>query len=292
MVKNFFIVDVFAENKYSGNQLAVFLDAENIPPEEMQLIAREMNYSETTFVSSQEKSGSYDVRIFTPECEVPFAGHPTLGTAFVVQQEIIKREVERVILNLKVGQIPVFFSGSGGEKVLWMRQRSPSFGERVEKSVMVDVLGLAVEDLDERFPIEEVSTGLPALIVPLKSLLALKRIRVNVDKYNSLVEKLNAKLILAFCPETRRPDTSLSVRVFAYYYGVPEDPATGSANGCLAAYLSKYKYFGSDEINIKVEQGYEVRRPSLLFLKTNRKEEEIEVLVGGKVILIGKGSFV
>lgn len=293
MEKRFFIVDVFAESKYSGNQLAVFLDAQGIPSEEMQLIAREMNYSETTFVlSKEERDGGYDVRIFTPEREVPFAGHPVLGTAFIVQKEMIGKEVEKVVLNLKIGQIPVFFTSSEGEKILWMRQRTPSFGKKIERSAIAEVLGLSSESLDERFPIEEVSTGLSTLVVPLKDLNALKGIKLNVDRYYSLVENLESKLVLVFCPETRRKDTSLSVRVFAYYYGVPEDPATGSANGCLAAYLSKYRYFGSDEVDIKVEQGCEINRPSLLFLKAKEKKEEIEVFVGGKVILIGKGAFV
>lgn len=293
MGKSFFIVDVFAEGKYSGNQLAVFIDAQDIPSEEMQLIAKEMNYSETTFVlSREERNGGYDVRIFTPEREVPFAGHPVLGTAFIIQKEMIGKEVERVTLNLKIGQIPVFFTSGEGEKILWMKQKTPTFGKRIERSAVAEVLGLSIESFDEGFPIEEVSTGLSTLIVPLKDLNALKRIRLNVEKYYSLVNDLESKLILVFCPETRKKEASLSVRVFAYYYGVPEDAATGSANGCLAAYLSKHRYFGSDEVDIRVEQGYEVNRPSLLFLKAKEYREEIEVFVGGKVILVGRGSFV
>jgi len=290
MNKQFFIVDVFAEGRYSGNPLAVFIDAEGIPDEEMQLIAREINFSETTFVLSRElRNGGYDVRIFTPETEVPFAGHPTLGTAYIIKRELIKENVKELNLNLKVGQIPVFFTEEAHE-LLWMRQKPPSFGKHVSHSLMAEVLGVEVADLDNDYPVEEVSTGLPCLIVPLRSLDALKRIKVNLDRYYSLIEDLDAKLILAFCPETRRGDTALSVRVFAHYYGVPEDPATGSANGCLAAYLCRHRYFG-DEINIKVEQGYEIKRPSLIFLRA-RGGDKMEIWIGGKVILIAKGIFV
>ena len=120
----FYIVDVFAEEKYAGNQLAVFRNARALSDIEMQRVAKEMNYSETTFILSDEKrDGGYDVRIFTPEKEVPFAGHPTLGTAYVIQREIVKEPIETVVLNLKVGQIPTTFSYSEEHgDVLWMKQ--------------------------------------------------------------------------------------------------------------------------------------------------------------------------
>jgi len=127
----FYIVDVFAEEKYAGNQLAVVRDAAVLSNSQMQQIAKEMNYSETTFILSEElREGGYDVRIFTPGAEVPFAGHPTLGTAYVIRQEIIKKPVETVNLNLKVGRIPVTFQDAGeGEDILWMKQIEPTFGE-------------------------------------------------------------------------------------------------------------------------------------------------------------------
>ncbi|MCD6362503.1 MAG: PhzF family phenazine biosynthesis protein [Synergistetes bacterium] len=293
MGRVFFIVDVFARGKYSGNQLAVFLNAGDLSDDEMGLIAREMNYSETTFITSdEEKNGGYDVRIFTPEAEVPFAGHPTLGTAYIIREEIIGKAVREVKLNLKVGQIPVVFGETGGEEVLWMRQKPPIFGEIIERAVISDVLGIGESDIDEKFPVQEVSTGLPFIIVPLKSLGALKRIRINLDKLYKLIEKLDAKLILAFCPEARERESDLSVRVFAHYYGVSEDPATGSGNGCLAGYLCKYRYFGSDEIDLRVGQGHEVKRPSLIYLKARKNGEKIDIFVGGKVVKIAKGVFI
>jgi trans-2,3-dihydro-3-hydroxyanthranilate isomerase len=290
----FYIVDVFAETKYAGNQLAVFTHAEALSTAEMQQIAKEMNYSETTFILSSElRSGGYDVRIFTPNQELPFAGHPTLGTAFILQQEIIKQPVETIVLNLKAGQIPVsIFYENGLANVLWMQQRSPIFGQTFAAEAITPMLNLDTTDIDLRFPIQDVSTGVPFIIVPLKTHQALKRIKVNKDRYFALIEKTQAKDILVFCPETYDPENHLSVRVFADSLGIPEDPATGSANGCLAGYLVQYLYAGKPSIDLRVEQGHEIGRPSLLLLKATKTVANMQVSVGGRVILVARGEFV
>ena len=290
----FYIVDVFAETKYTGNQLAVFTNAADISENQMQRLAKEMNYSETTFVVSKDtRAGVYDVRIFTPEQELPFAGHPTLGTAYVLQQEILNQPVEKIILNLKIGQIPVTLHYSNGSvEELWMQQLPPTFAQVFAADTIAQVLNLEPSEIDLRFPIQEVSTGVPFIIVALKNQSALKRIKVNKEKYFELVSNTQAKSILVFCPETYNPANDLSVRVFADYLGVPEDPATGSANGCLAGYLVQYSYFGEEPINLRVEQGYEIGRPSLLLLKAQQKDGEIQVSVGGKVIMVAQGNFV
>ena len=292
--KTFYIVDVFAEEKYAGNQLAVFRRGKDISGADMQRFAKEMNYSETTFIiTEEEREGGYDVRIFTPEYELPFAGHPTLGTAFIIQQKIIQEPVDRVNLNLGVGQIPVRFTYSGGEvDLLWMKQKPPTFGEVLDAEGLAQVLGVAENDIDERFPIEEVSTGVADIIVPLKTLEAVKKAKVETEKYYKLIERLEAKAILVYCPETLYEGNTLHVRFFADYYGVPEDPATGSANGCLAGYLVKNRYFGESQVDICVEQGYQIGRPSLLYLRAEDKGREIDVQVGGRVILIGEGKFI
>ena len=290
----FYIVDVFAEEKYAGNQLAVVRGAKALSDAEMQRIAKEMNFSETTFILSDEKrEGGYDVRIFTPETELPFAGHPTLGTAYVIQNEIVKEPVDKMVLNLKVGQIPVTFSYYGKHAdILWMKQLNPIFGQTLDAGLISEVLSLDVRDVDERFPVQEVSTGVPSIIVPLKTLDALKRARISRDRYFEFIKDTQAKTILIFCPETYKKGNDLNVRFFADYYGVPEDPATGSGNGCLAGYLVKHRYFGKDRINIRVEQGYEIGRPSLLLLKAGEKGEGIDVYVGGKVVMVAKGEFI
>jgi trans-2,3-dihydro-3-hydroxyanthranilate isomerase len=290
----FYIVDVFAEEKYAGNQLAVVRDAKALSDIEMQQIAKEMNFSETTFIlSEQKRNGGYDVRIFTPREEVPFAGHPTLGTAYVIQHEIIREPIDTIILNLKIGQIPVTLNYSGEQRdILWMKQMDATFGRIFKPEQISQVLSLKQREIDDKFPIQEVSTGLPFIVIPLKTLNALKQAKVIRDKYFELIKDRQAKAMLIFCPQTYNQENDLNVRVFAGYYGVPEDPATGSANGCLAGYLVKYRYFEKSQIDIQVEQGYEIRRSSLLFLRAKDKGEKIDVSVGGKVVMIAKGRFI
>ncbi len=286
----YYIVDVFAEKKFAGNQLAVFRDAGKVSSEEMQGIAREINYSETTFIlSDQPRDGGFDVRIFTPKEEVPFAGHPTLGTANIIHEEILKGKTQGLILNLKVGQIPVSFSGDG---YCWMKQIQPTFGPQHEPDILATILRVDVSEMDDRFPIEEVSTGLPFFIVPLKNLSGLKKAGVDKEKYFEFIKNTTAKGILVFCPETHEPKNDISVRVFVDYYGVPEDPATGSGNGCLAGYLVKHRYFGKERIDLRVEQGYEIGRPSLLLLKAEEQGPNINISVGGKSVIVARGEFV
>ena len=233
----FYIVDVFAEEKYAGNPLAVVKDTDGFSDKEMQQIAREMNYSETTFILSDEKQNcGFDVRIFTPKEEVPFAGHPTLGTAYIIRREILVNPVKEVVLNLKVGQVPVTFTDVDGQPdILWMKQTPPEFGKILDLGDISRVLNIDEQEIDPRFPIQEVSTGLPFIIVPFRTLDAIKKCRIDRDRYFRLIENTDAKAILVFCPETYNPENDLNVRAFVDYYGIPEDPATGSANGCLAA---------------------------------------------------------
>lgn len=290
----FYIVDVFAEEKFAGNQLAVVKDAKSLSSAEMQKIAKEMHFSETSFILSDEKQhGGYDVRIFTPETELPFAGHPTLGTAYIILQEIVKKPVDKIILNLNVGQITVTptYNAEGQPDILWMKQIQPTFGQIFNAETIAQALNLSPADIETAFPIQEVSTGVPDIIVPLKTLRALKRAKIDKDKYDRLIENIPSKSIFIFSPETYHTQNHLNARMFADYYGVPEDPATGSANGCLAAYLIKTNYFGQNSINIRVEQGYEIGRPSLLFLKSKKSRNgKIDINVGGKVIPVAKGQ--
>jgi trans-2,3-dihydro-3-hydroxyanthranilate isomerase len=283
----FYIVDVFAEEKYAGNQLAIVRGGAGLPDEGLQKMALEMNYSETAFVLSEEETeGGYDVRIFTPGDEVPFAGHPTLGTAYVIQHEILTSPVESVTLKLKAGEIPVTFG-----EVLWMRQLPPTFGAILDPALFTRTLNLETADLDDRSPVQVVSTGLPALIVPLRDLDALRRCKVDWERYTEVAGP--GKNLYVFCPESHDDGPGdLSARMFANDLGVPEDPATGSAAGCLAAYLLEHSYLGTDAVDVRVEQGYEIGRPSLLYLQAERDGEKIIVNVGGKVQMVARGELV
>jgi trans-2,3-dihydro-3-hydroxyanthranilate isomerase len=285
------LVDVFAEQKFSGNQLAVITNAGKITDSEMQKIANEMHFSETAFIQSDKQdNGGYNVRIFTPKIEVPFAGHPTLGTAFIIKKTIADKNTEEIILNLKVGQIPVTFGARiEGKQTLWMKQKPAQFRKTYQKNNVQALLGIDETDIDNKYPIEEVSTGLSFIIVPLNNLKAMKKARINQNILPEIIEKTNAG-ILIFNPQTYDKKNKLNVRVFVDAFGIPEDPATGSANGCLAAYLSKHEYFGTKKIDITVEQGFEINRPSIINLKTKNNGKNIEVYVGGHVLLIAKGK--
>ncbi len=289
----FYIVDVFAETKLAGNQLAVFRDCADLSTVEMQKIAAEMHVSETTFITSErQREGGYDVRIFTPDFELPFAGHPTLGTAYVLQSKVIGKQVDQVRLNLKVGQIPVSVSyKSGKPDLLWMRQKEPVFGRSYTAAPVARALGLSPSDIDLRFPIQDVSTGLLFTMVPLKSLDAVRRIHLDHEKADTLLASSKSLAFLVFSTETYNKGNDLNVRVIGPSPSIPEDPATGSANGCLAAYLVKHSYFGSQVVDVRVEQGYEIGRNALLLLKARKHEGGIEVNVGGRVQFIASGEF-
>jgi trans-2,3-dihydro-3-hydroxyanthranilate isomerase len=290
----FLILDVFATGKYTGNQLAVCLNAEGLTDLQMQQIAREINFSETTFVTdSQLVNGGYNTRIFTPTTELPFAGHPTLGTAFAIQQQIVKARIDLVNLNYQVGQIPVDLKYVNDKlDILWMHQQEPKFYDPLPVATLAAVIGVDPTDIDDRYPIEPVSTGLPFIIVPLKTLAAVSQAKLDLSLYQPTVANLPAQAILVFCPETVDANCQLHVRVFTECFGIPEDPATGSANGCLAAYLAKHEYFDNSAIDIAVEQGVEMGRASLLYLRAEYTPASCPVSIGGRVIHIASGEFI
>ncbi len=290
----FHIVDVFAQRRYAGNQLAVFRGAHLLSDAEMQAIANEMHFSETTFIVNEEEvDGGYDIRIFTPNEEVPFAGHPAIGTAFVIQQEIIKKPVDEIKLNLEIGQVPVSIKYKGDvPDLLWLTPKTAKFGTVIDPGMISAGMNLRSGDIDPYYPIEEVSTGLPFLIVPIKTLEALKRVKISKAVLQELMRNMKAKCILAFTTETYDDENDLSVRVFADALGIPEDPATGSGNGCLGAYLIKHKVLGEGSIDVKVEQGREMNRPSLILLKAGYLDDEIHVEVGGNATLVASGELI
>ncbi|MBN2200452.1 PhzF family phenazine biosynthesis protein, partial [bacterium] len=271
----FILVDVFAETPYAGNQLAVVLGGERLGTAGMQAIARELYFSETAFIlsggpgadPSAAATRAFDVRIFTPAEEVPFAGHPVLGTVHVLRTEVAPGLEPPVTLNLKAGRIPVGFGRAGEPDIYWMEQLEPVFGGVAGAGEAAAVLGLTPDDLDARFPVQEVSTGLPHVLVPLKNLDALRRAQCVRDRYFDFVRNREAKAVLVFCLEPHEPGNDVSTRMFADAYGITEDPATGSGNGCLAAYLVRHRVFGKSSLSVRSEQGYEIGRPSLLRLE-------------------------
>jgi trans-2,3-dihydro-3-hydroxyanthranilate isomerase len=246
----------------------------------MQAFAREMNFAETTFVVAEHPvGGGWPVRIFTPSSELPFAGHPTLGTAHVIRHALLGGRVDRVTLVLGIGLTPVFVERDAKRELYWMRQRCPTFGARLPRKAVAPLLGLSPADLDSH-PIETVSTGLPTVIVPVRTRRALERIRVD------------ASAVLAFARGAARAGHQLTARVFVDDLGVPEDAATGSSNGCLAAWLVQNRFLDDDAIDLRVEQGTSIGRPSSLHLRAMRTSRGIEIRVGGGVVDVARGTVV
>lgn len=286
------IVDVFAEARYAGNQLAVVLDAGDLSTDEMQAIARETNYSETTFVPSREsRDGGYDVRIFTPAHEIPFAGHPTLGTAWILRNEVAV-DAAQVNLNLGVGRVPVRFEPTDeGDEIPWLTAPPIELGETFAAAPVAAALGLSLEDIDTRFPVQRIHAGIVVTSVPLTGLDALKRSRLDPERFAHVVPQAFPAVHL-FCREPYEPENDLAARFYFYANGAREDPATGSATACLGAYLLEHDYLGSSDVSVRVEQGVEIQRPSLLRLKARGSGAGREVSVGGRVRAAVRGELI
>jgi len=291
MTQHFYVVDVFAEQPYTGNQLAVVIGAKPLSDETMQQIAVETNYSETTFVTpTPEKDGGYRVRIFTPARELAFAGHPILGTAWVIRQHLASGVSGPVRLNLAVGQVPVTFERSAeGKEVAWFLAPPMSLGAVCTREQIAPALGISPEDIDTGSPVQMLTAGISAVIVPLRGLDALRRSRLDLDAYAPLMARGFPPLVYLFCRETHHPQNDMCVRFFFEAHGVREDPATGNGAAFLGTYLLEHRLFGA-EVSLRIEQGYEVRRPSLVMLRARTVDGKREVSVGGHVVPTVKGE--
>jgi trans-2,3-dihydro-3-hydroxyanthranilate isomerase len=286
---SFVQVDVFTSHAFEGNQLAVVMDASGLDTEQMQAIAREMNLSETTFVIprsfEEERDHGHRVRIFTVNEELPFAGHPTLGTAWVLR---LASAAPEVWLDLNVGRIPVqFTTDERGEVFGEMRQRDPEFGAVYPREEVARVLGIAVNELDPDLPIQTVSTGVPFTMVPFRSFATLQNLSANWSAMSGYLKDKDSKFLYLVCRETVDPQARLHARMI-FYNG--EDPATGSAAGCCTAWAVKYGVLASDEQGLIV-QGLEVLRPSSIYIRATKKGETISnVRVGGHVAPVIDGK--
>ncbi|GAA4300654.1 PhzF family phenazine biosynthesis protein [Nibribacter koreensis] len=302
----FYIVDVFADQPYKGNQLAVFLQAGGLNTEQMQQIAQEIGFAESAFVLQDTPTPSgFPARYFTVEYEVPFAGHPTLGTAYVLQQALEKSLIPEIKLDLPIGTIPVSFTynETGLPNFLLMQQKDPVFEEPLPKEDFTALLGLDADALHPEFPLQVVSTGLPFLIIPLQELANIQKVTITPEALFAFLQKhhlyktqradgLSVALYL-FCPETYQQDRTLNARMLAYENGkVIEDAATGSANGCLLAYLLQHAYLGPGAIDILIEQGCEINRHATIKLQGSQLSSgHYDIKVGGQVQLIAKGEW-
>ncbi|MGI4853053.1 MAG: PhzF family phenazine biosynthesis protein [Janthinobacterium lividum] len=286
-------VDVFAEQPLEGNMLAIFTDATGLSDAEMQQLARETNLSETTFIlpddSQTEQEHGVRVRIFTVLEELPFAGHPTLGTAaWLWANHPALRGSQEIRLRLNVGTIPVRFRPPvAGEHGVFgeMRQRDPEFGPTIDRGELARACGLHPDDLLEALPPQVVSTGLPFCILPLASLDALARLSVNQPALAQVLQETGAKLVYAV---VQPADGTWRARM--PFYGT-DDPATGSAAGCAISYLVHHGAVASEE-KVVLSQGNEVHRPSSLFVRASSRFGPVtNVFVGGRTIPVAAGHF-
>jgi trans-2,3-dihydro-3-hydroxyanthranilate isomerase len=299
----FLQVDVFTQTPLAGNPLAIFPDGRGLTDTEMQALAREMNLSETTFIfprdATTEAREGKKVRIFTVEAELPFAGHPTLGTAlYLYASASNQKKPAEITLDLKAGKIPVRFTtnseNAGCERVDGqvfgeMRQRDPEFGNPLSRGEVARVIGIAVDEIPSEWPIQPVSTGLTFTIVPFRNRQTLSKLKFSYTQAAEFLKSSGANFFYFLCPDRR--EGRLEARARMFFYG-GEDPATGSAAGCAASWMVQHGIANSDE-QVVILQGVECRRPSEMHVRATREGERIaDVRVGGYAVEILRGTVV
>src|SRR5258706_5012590 len=282
-------LDVFTERALTGNALAVCLDGRGLTSEQMQALARETNLSETTFIlpgeAAAENERGVRVRIFTVQEELPFAGHPTLGTAFVLHKKTGASEVR---LELNVGTVPVRFEQSDGQAIFGeMTQKNPQFGATHTREAVGQFTNLGHADFDDSLPIQTVSTGVPFTITAVTSLDKLRSLRVDLPHASEYLAQSGGKLLYFVSRETVDPKARLHARML-FYNG--EDPATGSAAGCCASWMVAHGVAASDE-HVMIEQGLEMHRPRRIFVRATKQDNQvINVRVGGNCVEVLRGE--
>jgi trans-2,3-dihydro-3-hydroxyanthranilate isomerase len=294
-------LDVFTQTPLAGNPLAIFPDARGLNDAEMQALAREMNLSETTFIfprdAATEAREGKKVRIFTVETELPFAGHPTLGTAlYLYASDSNQKKDGEITLDLKAGKIPVRFTAdsenAGRERVDGhvfgeMRQRDPEFGTPLSRDDVARVIGIAVGEIPSEWPIQPVSTGLTFTIVPFRNRQTLSDLKFSYIQAADFLKKTGANFFYFLCPDRR--EGRLEARARMFFYG-GEDPATGSAAGCAASWMVQHGVAKNDE-QVMIQQGVECRRPSEMHVRARREGERVtDVRVGGYAVEILRGT--
>ena len=276
----FYQVDVFTDRIFGGNPLAVFTEGQKFAEEDLIKVAREMNLSETTFVYPfNQDEADFDVRIFTPTQEIPFAGHPILGTTHVLREkQLISPHKNPIRLNLKAGIISVWREE---DKDFMEHPNAQTLHHLRPSDNIFKALGITSECIDNNFPLQVVSTGFPALIIAVNSLSNLNRIKVNKEMLHQVLSPLEIDMIYPFCCETLNKNHTVQSRAFAPGLGIPEDPATGSVAGAMGAYWANLT--NKQDIKMVIEQGYAMQRPSLITVEIKKKGNKIQkIRVGGR----------
>jgi trans-2,3-dihydro-3-hydroxyanthranilate isomerase len=284
---DFVQADVFSSRPLEGNQLAVFTDARGLSTAEMQALARETNLMETAFVLPREGAQPGDpvrVRIFTVKEELPFAGHPTLGTARVIRGTSGARQL---LLELGVGVVPVSFEDTAEGVFGEMRQRDPEFSASHDRESVARAAGLELAEIVDDVPLQTISTGLPFTIVPLRKLATLQNLQLDWARAHEYLSRTDGKFFYFVCRETVNSTARLHARMI-FYNG--EDPATGSAAGCCAAWATMHGIINSGE-RVMIEQGLECQRPSQIYISAEKNRDQVvNVRVGGYTVIVMRGN--
>jgi trans-2,3-dihydro-3-hydroxyanthranilate isomerase len=279
------VADVFTDVRFAGNMLAVFPDAAGLEPEQMQAIARELNLSETTFVLPPECGGLARVRIFTPECEMPFAGHPTIGTAFALAHENrIPAGLDRFAFEEIVGHVDVHIERRANPFIAWLRTPTIAFGQTLERAAVAEMAGLSDGDFLGDYPAQIVGAGNPFLYVMLRDAATVDRADVSRKRLAQIAPAGQAVGVFFSTPH----GATFYSRMLAPGAGVVEDPATGSATGPLGAYLAKYGLIPAiDGTRFTNEQGVRMKRRSLIhgILNVDAGGTLTAVDVGGSAVM-------
>lgn len=281
----FYIIDVFAENKYAGNQLAVFLEAENLSSEEMQRIAKEINFAESTFIRKLDfENHSAEIKIFTPASEMKFAGHPIIGTSWVLMNKIFKNEPKAIKLEVPIGPIQI----QKTEDLIWLKAAQPKFWDVFAKEDFRSFSNLTIDDFDNQYLIQEVTTGSAFVIVPLNSKRALENLVLDKDKTDKWLKqncKTDHRALYFYYLE----GSELISRMLCVEHNqLVEDAATGSASTCLQAFLLKYH---SPKIKIINRQGDYIGRPSQIYFNGELTDNNFNIQIGGKSQFVAKGEW-
>ena len=298
MPYTFYTADVFTDTLFGGNQLGILPDARGLSTEQMLAITREFNYSESTFVfPPDDPKHTRRVRIFTPGGEVPFAGHPTVGTAHVLAAigEIpLTGAQTRIVLEENVGPVPVMIRARDGKPEFAQLSvaKLPEVSQpTVSRERLAAILSLEPNDiLDGDFAPQMVSCGLPFLIVPVTDRKALARSRLRLEPWEESLQGTPSEMVMLFAADPERPGSDMRARMYGPAVSIVEDPATGSACACLAGYLAA-RTPRDGTLRWVVEQGFEMGRPSILETEADKKDGVITaVRVGGQTVLVSKGE--
>ncbi len=290
----YFVANAFAPRPFAGNPAAVFPCSDGLTAEQMQSIARQLNLVETVCVfRPQQKDVDLEVRYFTPEKELPLAGHPTIAAWYVLAtqgflsdetRDLYRQRTQKGVQEIKVDRT------SNLVRVIMQQERPRFYGIREDRAEIAAVFSLEESDLLSAFPVESVDTGLGHIIFGVKDLATLMKVRRNIDALKSLCSAMNASEAQIFCEETYDPSMTLHTRNICPREGM-EDPACGVGNSALLAYLMKHNFFKTETAEMLAEQGYIENRPSVIYVKGHKRDESYDLELGGSAILMTKGAF-